>query len=93
MQSNSRFPIKHVRSLDLIDGTPESPQEHPHKSRMTLISPKECEIFQCIPNQLEMTADSPLLDLEKTPVPHHTRQVACRTLGNSRDSLRHPSQI
>ena len=85
--------IKHVRSLDLLAGTPESPQKHPHMSRMTLTSPKECEIVWCIPNQLEMTPDSTVLDLEQSPVPHHTKQVASLTLGNSRDSLRHPSQI
>ena len=77
----------------MLDGTPESTQKNPHKSRMTMMSPKECEIVQCIPNQLEMTPDSPVLDLEQSPVPHHTRQVASLTLGNSRDSLRHPSQI
>ena len=93
VHSNSMFPIKHVGSLDLLDETPESPQEHPHKSRMTLISPKECEIVRCNTNQLEMMPDSPVLDLEKSPIPHHTRQVACLTLGNTRDFLRHPSQI
>ena len=93
MQSNSTFPITHVRSLDLLDGTPESPQDHPHKSRMTLMSQKECEIVQCIPNQLEVTPGSPVLDVEQSTIPHHTRQVACLTSGNSRDSLRHPSQI
>ena len=77
----------------MLDGTPESPQEHPHKSRMTLMSPKECEIIWCNPNLLEMMPDSPVLDLEQSTVPHHTRLVACVTLGNSRDSLRHPSQI
>ena len=71
------FPIEQVRSLDLLDGNPMNPQEHPHKSRMTLLSPREREIIQCIPNQLEMTPDSPLLDLEQSPVPHHTRPVAC----------------
>ena len=75
------------------DGTPESSQEHTHKSQMTLMSPKECEIVRCIPNQIEIILDSTVLDLEKSPIPHHTRQVACLTLGNSRDSLRHPSQI
>ena len=39
--------------LDLLDGTPESPQEHCHKSRMTLMSPQECEIARCTPNQDE----------------------------------------
>ena len=58
------FSIKHVRSLDLLDGNTESPQEHPHKSRMTLMSPKEREIVWCNPNQLEMIPDSPVLDLE-----------------------------
>ena len=87
MLSNSMFPSKHVRNLDLLDGTPESPQEQPHKSRMTLMSPKECKIFPCNPNQFEMTPDSPILDLVQSPVPHHTRQVACLTLGNYRDSL------
>ena len=55
LHSNSFFPIKHVRNLDLLDGTAESHQEHPHKFRMTLMSPKECEIIWCFPNQLEMT--------------------------------------
>ena len=93
MQSNSRFPIKHIRILDLFDGTSESPQEHPHKSRMTLMSPKECEIVRCITNQLEMMPDSIVLDLLQSPTAHHTRHVACLSFGNSRDSLRHPSQI
>ena len=90
---NTRFPIKHIRILDLFDGTSERPQEHPHKSRMTLMSPTECEIVRCIPNQLEMMPNSPVLGLEQSPVPHHTREGACPTLGNARDSLRHPSQI
>ena len=33
MQSNPVFPIKHVRSLDFLDGTPDSPQEQGHKTR------------------------------------------------------------
>ena len=77
----------------MFDGTPESTQEHPHKSRMPLMSPKERENVRCIPNQLEMMADSPVLDLEQSPVPYHTRQVACLILGNSRDSMSHPSQV
>ena len=64
MQSNSVFPIKHIRSLDFIDGTPESPQEHPHKSRRTLMSRQECEIARYSANQLEMTPDSPALALK-----------------------------
>ena len=93
VQTNPMFPIKHVRSLDLLDGTPESLQEHPQKSRMTLMSQKDCEIVCSIPNQFEMMPDSAILDLEQSPFPRHTRQVACLTLGNSRDSLRQPSQI
>ena len=91
--SNSMVPIQHERRFHLLDGTPESPQEEPHKSRMTLMSPKECEMDQCNPNQTKMTPDSPVLDLVQSPIPHPTRQVACLTLGNYRDSLIYTSQI
>ena len=47
LQSNSVFSIKHVRSLDLFDGIPQSPQEPCHKPRSTLMSPQECKIAQC----------------------------------------------
>ena len=77
----------------MLDGNAESPHEKTHKSRMTLMSPKESEIVRCNPNQLELTPDSPVLDLVQSPVPHHTRAVACLTLGNYKDSLRYPSQI
>ena len=93
MLSNSMFPMQHERSLDLLDGTPESPQEQPHKSRMTLMSPKECEIVRGNPNQFQMTPDSPVLDLVQSPIPHLTRQVVCLTLVNYRDSLIYPFQI
>ena len=86
------FTKQHEWSLDLLDGTPEIPQEQLHNSRMTLISPKECEIVRCNPNQFEMTPDSAVLDLVQSPIPHPTRQVACLTLGNYRDSLIYPSQ-
>ena len=76
VQSNSVFPIKQVRSLDLLDGTLESPQEYPHNSGRTLMSLKECEIVQCSPNQLEMTPSSHALAPEQSPIPLHTRQVA-----------------
>ena len=76
VQSNSVFPIKHVRSLDLHHGTLESPPEHPHTSRRTLMSPQECEIAWCSPSQIEMTPGSPALAPEQFPVPHHTQQVA-----------------
>ena len=91
--SNSMFPIQHEKGLDLLDGTPESPQEQPHNSRMTLMSPKECEIARCNPKQFEMTPDCHVLDLMQSPVPHPTRQVACLTLGNYSDSLIYPSKI
>ena len=77
----------------MLDGTVESPPEHPHTSRRTLMSPQECEIPQCGPNPLEITPDSPALTLEQLPDPHHTRQVACLSLGNYRQSLRHTSQV
>ena len=80
--SNSMFPISHERSLDLLDGTPGSPQEQPRKSRMTLMSPKQCEIVLCNPNQFEMTPDSPVFDLVQSAIPYPTRHVSCLTLGN-----------
>ena len=57
------------------------------------MSPQECEIARCSPNQLEMMTNSPALDSEQCPVPHHTGQLAWLPLGNSRDSLRHPSEV
>ena len=76
LQSNSLFPIKQRKSLDLLDGTTVSPPEIPHKSRKTLMSPQECEIARGSPNQLEIKPDSPALAPEQFPVPHQTRQVA-----------------
>ena len=93
MHSNALFPMKQVRSLDLLDGTTEIPPEIPHKSRRTLKSPQECEIARHSPNQLEMMTNSHALALEQCPVPHHTVHLAWLPLGNSRDSLRHPSQV
>ena len=57
------------------------------------MSPQECEIARCRPNHLEMTTNSPALASEQCPVPHHTGELAWLPLGNSRDSLRHPSQV
>ena len=71
----------------------ESPPEVPHNSRRTLMSPQECEIARCSPNQLEMVTNPPALPSEQCPIPHHTGQLAWLPLGNSRDSLRHPSQV
>ena len=77
----------------MLDGTPESPQEHPQKSRRTLMSSQECEIDRCSTNQLEMMPNSSALAAEQSPIPHHTRQLGGRPLDNSTDSLRHLSQI
>ena len=62
---NALFPIKQVRSLDLLDGAKESPPEIPNKSRRTLMSPQECQIARCIPSQLGMTTNSPVLASEQ----------------------------
>ena len=82
-----RVPNQQVRSLDLLDGTPESPQEHCHKSTRTLMSSQECKIAQCTPNQLKMKINSPELPPEPSHVSHHTRQLALLPLGKFRDSL------
>ena len=52
------FHIKHERSLDFLDGTPESPQEHLHKSRRTPRSLLQPQRALCTPNLREMRADS-----------------------------------
>ena len=57
------------------------------------MSSQECEITRCSPNQLEMTNNSPSLASDQCTIPHHTGQLAWLPLGNSRDSLRHPSQV
>ena len=54
MQSNCVFPNKHIRILDLLDWTLESPQQDCHKARRTLMSPQERKIDWCTPNQLRM---------------------------------------
>ena len=77
----------------MLDGTTESQSEVPHKSRRTHMSPEECEIARCSPNQLEMMTNSPALASEQCPIPHHTGQLALLPLGNSRDSLRQTSQV
>ena len=57
------------------------------------MTPQECEIDRSSPNQLQMMTNSPALVSEQCPVPHHTGQLAWLPLGNSRDSLGHPSQV
>ena len=93
VQSNALFPIKQVRSLDLLGRTTESPPEILHKSRRTLMSPQECEIDWCSPNQLEMTTNSPALASKQCHIAHPTGKLAWLPLVNSRESLRHPSQV
>ena len=80
--SNTLLPIKQVRILDLLDGTTESPQEIPQKSRRTLMSIQECEIHRGSPNQLKIKPYFPALAPELFPVPHQTRQVALLPLGD-----------
>ena len=75
MQRNPVFPIKQVRSLDLLVGSVESPPEIPHKSR-TVMSQQECEISRSSPNKLYIKPNSPALAPGQFPVTHHTRQVA-----------------
>ena len=87
------FPIKQVRSLDLLDGTKESPPEVPNKCRRTLMSPQECQYACCSQNQIEMTTDSPALASGQCPIPDHTGRLPFLLLRNYRDSLRHPSQV
>ena len=77
----------------MLDGTKESPPEVPNKSNRTQTSPHECQIAWCSPNQLEMTTNPPALASEQCPFPDHAGQLAWLPLGNSRDSLRHPSQV
>ena len=93
MQSNALFPIKQVSSLDLLDGTKESPPEVPNKSRRTQMSPQECQIAQCSANQLDMATNSPALASQQCPFPDHKGGLAWLPLVNSRDSLRHTSQV
>ena len=57
------------------------------------MSLQECVIARCSKNQREIMTNSPALDSEQYPVPHHTGQLAWLPLGISRDNLRHPSQV
>ena len=76
MQSNSFSPIEQVTSLDLIDGTTESPRDIPQKSGRTLMSLQEYEITRGSANQVKIKPYFPALAPEQFPVPHLTRQVA-----------------
>ena len=72
LQRNSMFLIKHERRLDFLYGTPESPQEHRHKSRETLKSLPQIKIALCTPNHLEMRADSLASPREGCQLSTHT---------------------
>nr|CAI9694812.1 unnamed protein product [Rangifer tarandus platyrhynchus] len=69
MQSYSVIPFKQVRSFDLLNGSRDSPQEHCHQSRRTLMTPEQRKAAPCAPNQLEMSPDSPALTPEPSPFP------------------------
>ena len=69
----------------MLDGTPESPQEHPHKSRRTLMAPQACEIARCSPNQLEKMPDSPALATEQFPIPQQHSHKMTRTLMSTKE--------
>ena len=93
MLRSSMFPIKDIRNLDFHDGTEENTQEHCHNKRRTLMSPQECKIDWCTPNELKMKHISPSLNPQPSRIPHHIQQVACHPLQQSRNSLRQPSQV
>ena len=93
MQSNCVFPFKNISILDLLDWTLESPQQDCHKTRRTLMSPQERKIDWCTANQLQMKHISLSLNPLPSLIPHHIQQVSCHPLQQSRDSLRHPSQV
>ena len=57
------------------------------------MSPQECQIASCSIYQIEMTTNSSALASEQCPIPHHTGQLAWLPLGNTTESLRHPSQV
>ena len=77
----------------MLEGTKESPPEVPNKSGRTLMSPQECQIAWCSPNQLEMMTNPPAFASEQCPIPKHTGRLTWLTSRNSRHSLSHPSQV
>ena len=77
----------------MLDGTKESPPEVPNKSRRTVMSQQECQIARCSPNQHEMMTNSHALASEQCPIPDRTGRLSWLPLSNSRDFLRHPSQV
>ena len=57
-QSNSVFHNQQERRIDFLYGTPETPEEHHHKSRGTPRSMPQHKRSPCTPNHLKMRADS-----------------------------------
>ena len=64
------FPIKHVRCLNMFDGTPESPKDHCHKTRGTLLSPQECKKSSVYPKSTQDEANFPFIGY--IPIPCST---------------------
>ena len=58
------FQLKQELSLEVLDGTPEFPQEHSHKSGGTMRSPQRKERAPRVTNDLDMRADSLALTQE-----------------------------
>ena len=77
----------------MLDVTKDSPPEVANKSGRTLMSQQEYQIARRSPNQIETTTNSTALASEQCPIPDHTGRLAWLPLGNTRDSLRHPSQV
>ena len=57
------------------------------------MSPQECQIARSSQNKLEMTTNSRALASKQCPIPDHAGRSAWLHFGNSRGSLRHPSQV
>ena len=76
------IPIKQVWSLDLLDGTPESPEEHCQKSRGTLRSRQKRKIAPCTPNELKTNPDKLhwFQSHQAFPIPHGSGLTSFRQL-------------
>ena len=57
------------------------------------MSSQECEIVWCSQKATLSGDKLPCTVFRASSIPHHTGKLAWLTLGNSRDSLRHPSQF
>ena len=72
IENNFMFQLKQEWSLEVLDGTPEFPQEHSHKSRGTMRSTQRKERAPCTTNDLDMRADSLALTQENCQVSRST---------------------